>query len=128
MKHLALIVLFGLLGGCGKKAPPAMDVCAKLQAAGVASNCKLEPSTGLLTAAAKERATFDLSAPAGKTGQAMTFDKAADYEATVKAFDGAAVLAGRHRYGSASALVLVQLNSEASQETGDKARGVVDSL
>lgn len=71
---------------------------------------------------------FDLPSVPGKTGQVLRFAKSSDYEATVKAFDAAAVLAGRHRYGSSKALIFVQLNSEASSDVGAKAEGIVNAL
>ncbi len=118
--------LFGLmLLGCAAK-PSAMAVCEKLAGANVAEGCKTEPPGLGLGAAAKERVTFSI--PGGKTGQVLTFDKGSDYTATVKAFDAAAVLAGRHRYGSEGALVFVQLNSETPATLGDNAKKVVEGL
>lgn len=124
MRVLSLVLL---LVGCSKPQIPASDVCTKLVAAGVASNCKTEPPGGL-GAAASEHVVFDLPSVPGKTGQVLRFDKASDYEATSKAFDAAAVLAGRHRYGSASALIYVQLHSGAPADVGAKAAAVVAGL
>lgn len=121
----SLLVAVSLLAfGCGKK-PTAMAVCEKLVVAGVAANCEAKPPGGL-GAAALEHVVFDI--PGGKTGQVMTFDKASDYTATTKAYDAAAVLAGRHRYGSESALTFVQLNSETPAELGTNAKTVVEAL
>lgn len=120
-----LLFAFALLAfGCAKK-PTAKAVCEKLVTAGVATACWTEPPGGL-GAGALEHVVFDI--PGGKTGQVLTFDKASDYTATVAAFDAAAVLAGRHRYGSESALTFVQLNSETPAELGTNAKTVVDAL
>ena len=122
----SILVLAALVAGCSSP-PSAATVCQKLAAAGVAANCR--PSApGGLGAAASERQEFDLPDVAGKTGQVLRFADAAGYDATVKAFDAAAVLAGPHRYGSAKARVYVQLNSGAAADVGAKARAVVDSL
>jgi hypothetical protein len=118
------VVLVCLLVACAAK-PSAMSVCTKLGAAGVATECKSESPSGL-GAAARERVVFNI--PGGATGQVLAFDKSSDYDATVKAFDAAATLAGRHRYGSASALVFVQLNAETAQSLGTNAKLVVEEL
>jgi hypothetical protein len=113
---------------CQRERPQAKSVCDKLVAAGVATNCKDGgPADGLMAAAA-ERYVFDLPSVPDETGQVARFDKASDYDATVKAFDAMAALAGRHRYGSERALIFVQLNSKASAEIGAKAAAVVSSL
>lgn len=124
MKALALLGI--VIVGCSAK-PSAVEVCGKLEAAGVARGCRADAPGGI-GAAARDRAVFDLPSPAGATGQVLTFGKASDYTATVQAFDAAAVLAGRHRYGSESARVFVQMNAEASEELGAKARAVVSGL
>jgi hypothetical protein len=126
MRSLLLLASIALLS-CSKK-PDAMTVCKKLGDAGAAdpSTCKAEASNGGLAAAALERVIFDI--PGGKPGQVVTFDKTSDYRATVAAFDAAASLAGRHRYGSESALVFVQLNFAADPAAAAKAKAVVDSL
>lgn len=126
LKHVTVIALVGL-AACSKK-PAALDVCKKLETASVARNCKLNSERGGLVATAKEKAVFDLVAPADKTGQVLTFGSEGDLDATVKAFQAAAVLAGRHRYASTSALVFVQLNSDATEAEGSAAKGVVDGL
>lgn len=64
----------------------------------------------------------------GETGQAMRSEKTSGYDATVKAFDAMAALAGRHRCGSEKALIFVQLNSKASADVGTKTKAVVDGL
>jgi hypothetical protein len=122
----ALVILSALLA-CKDAGPAAVDVCAKLVATGVAANCKTDAPGGI-GAAAKERVVFDLPSVPGQTGQVLRFEKADFYDSTEKAFAGAAALAGRHQYGSRKALIFVQLNSDASDETGAKAKAVVDAL
>ena len=111
---------------CGKQ-PTGLEVCHKLEAAGVAAGCKTEQASGL-GAAAAEKAAFDLPSVPGKTGQVLRFEKDEQYEATVNAFSGAAVLAGPHRYGSPKTRIFVQLNDKASGEVGARAKAVVDAL
>lgn len=126
MKHIALLVLIALTG-CSKPGVTAMQVCQKLEAEGVAANCKEGKPAGL-GAAAAEQAVFDLPSVQGKTGQVLRFEKAEFLESTEKAFGAMAALAGRHQYASKKALVFVQLNSEAPAEIGAKAKTVVDGL
>jgi hypothetical protein len=124
MKRVIVLGLAMVAAGCAKR-PTAVATCEKLAAAGVATGCRAGSLGVGLVAAASERVEFSI-AESNKTGQA--FASAADYESTIKAFDGAAELAGRHRYGSPSALIFVQLNSEASPESGNAAKRVVDGL
>lgn len=124
---LAVCVLVSGLGGCKAARPTALEVCAKLVESGVAGGCKAEAPGGINVAAA-EKAVFDLPSVPGETGQVLRFEKSSDYEATTKAYDAMAVLAGRHRYGSEKALIFVQLNSQASSEIGAKADAVVKGL
>jgi hypothetical protein len=107
-----------VLSACSSK-PTAASVCTKLEAAGVAKNCRPEVPK-VINARASEEAVFDLPAPAGKTGHVLAFAKAEDYAATVKAYEAAALLAGSHRYGSEKALIFVQLNSDASSTACEK--------
>lgn len=93
----------------------------------MAKDCK-QSVPSAMNARAKEEYVFDLVAPKGKTGHVLAFEKADDYDATVKAYEAMAMLAGSHRYGSEKARIFVQLNSEASLDTGKKAKAVVDGL
>jgi hypothetical protein len=127
MRQGAAFLLVLSMAACSKP-PSAAAVCEKLVAAGVATNCKQGELGEGLVSAASDRAVFDLPSVPGETGQVVCFDKSADYDATVKAFDAMAALAGRHRYGSPSARVFVQLNSQAPAETGTKAEAVVEGL
>ena len=113
--------------GCHAK-PSAMSVCTTLVSSGVAANCKDGGPANGMGAAASEYVVFDLPSVPGETGQVLRFDKSSDFDATTKAFDAMAALAGRHRYGSSGALIFVQLNSGASTEVGKKAEDVVNKL
>lgn len=124
--RLMLVLLVGLCG-CQAK-PTASDVCAKLEAQGVAKGCSVTAERGGLVGAAKERVNFVLAEDAEKKGQVLSFGTAGELDATAKAFEAAAVLAGRHRYSSPKALIFVQMNAEASDATGAKAKAVVDGL
>lgn len=128
MKMTMLLILATVAATLGCQAKPtAAEVCAKLESAGVAKNCKQNVPSAV-NARAKEEYVFNLVAPAGKTGHVLAFDKADDYDATVKAYEAMAMLAGSHRYGSAKARIFVQFNSQASLDTGKKAKAVVDGL
>jgi len=126
-KRGLLVICFALTTAACHSKPTAAGVCGKLVAAGVAANCK-SGTPGGLGAAASEQAVFDLPSVPGETGQVLRFDKSSDFEATTKAYDAVAVLAGRHRYGSSAALIFVQLNSGASTDIGAKAEAVVNAL
>ncbi len=118
-------LILGLFG-CGKK-PTAMEVCKKREVAGVAAKCR-EEKPGGLAAAAVERAEFDLPSVPGKGGNVNRFDKEEAFASTSSAFEGAALLAGPHRYGSKASLIFVQMNDGASLEVGKRAKDVVDAL
>lgn len=125
MKKTALLLSI-VLCGCAAK-PSASDVCGKLVAAGIAANCK-QGSPKMFTARAKTVFDFDLVSVKGKGGAVLDFERSDDFDATVKAFEGAAMLAGPHRYGSSKALIFVQMNDGASPAVGAKTKGVVDAL
>lgn len=125
MTMLLLLVAASMVG-CASQ-PTAAEVCKKLESAGVAKGCKQNVPSAM-NARAKEEYVFDLVAPKGKTGHVLSFEKADDYDATVKAYEAMAMLAGSHRYGSSKARIFVQLNSEASLDTGKKAKAIVDGF
>lgn len=104
MRLLLPIVL--LAAGCAQY-PSAQDVCAKIATAGIG-------------------AYFDLVHVPGKGGGVMSFDSKDDYDATVKAFGAAAMLAGPHRYGNEKALIFVQANDKMSNDEGAKLKAIVD--
>lgn len=105
----------------------AKSICESLTSQGFGTNCKEDKPSGL-GAAAWQNYVFDLPEPKGKTCQILTFKTDADYQATVKAFDGAATLAGPHRYGNAKARVFVQCNSGMPRDAGGKLEQAVLAL
>lgn len=115
-----------LTAGCGSK-PTAVDVCAKLEANGVAKNCK-PGERGGLSSTASEKVVFDLVDVPEKTGQVLRFDDTGAYRQAVDSFQAAATLAGPHRYGSEKALIFVQISDAASEAIGAKAKATVDGL
>ena len=124
MRTIAALSLAVL--SCSKSPTPG-DVCQQLVAAGVAANCKPATPNGL-GARAREEVAFDLPSVPGHGGGVYVFDKAEDYAATVKAFEGAATLAGPWRFGNEKARIFVQLNEGAKPDVGAKARAVVEGL
>ncbi len=104
----------------------AMDACKKLEAAGVAAQCKADKPTGL-GIHASEAVAFELPALPNHGGAIFRFDSADDYDKTVKMF-AAASLAGPHRYGNRDRLIFTQFNSEASADVGAKAKAAIDAL
>jgi len=125
LRHITLLLSTLLCAACSKAKPTADAVCTQLVAAGVATNCVVKQPGGI-GAAADKAMDFDLAHDA--KGQVLTFRSEADFKATIGAFDAAAVLAGKHRYGSESALTFVQLNAQTPDAVGDKAKAVVDGL
>jgi hypothetical protein len=83
---------------------------------------------GLLGKAASEFVTFDLPSVQGKTGRVLRFRTADAYADAVAGYEAAAMLVGPHRYGSAKALIFVQLNNAAPTDVGAKAAAVVTAL
>lgn len=127
-KHLhAALVLLPFMFACGGSGPTAADVCKKVEASGIAKGCR-EDKPGGLGAASDSTWVADLVEVPGKTVQVMHFPNADTYAATVKSFEGAAVLAGPHRYGNEKGRIFVQANSGLSLEGGKKLKGVVDAL
>ncbi len=124
----AIILALVVLGGCAAK-PSAESVCKRFEAEGIAKpgSCK-QVSPAMLSARAKEKYDLELVSVPGKSAGVMTFENAEAYDATVKAFEGAAMLAGPHRYGNASKLVFVQMNDGASVDVGKKSKAIVDAL
>lgn len=114
------------VAACGK-GPTAMDVCHRLESAGVAANCRGGTPNGL-GAAAVEDAEFDLSSVPEHGGAVLRFDTDEAYDRTVDSFSKAAALAGPHRYGSRKTRIFVQMNEGASSAVGAQAKAVVDAL
>src|SRR4051812_35691679 len=98
MKKIVLAVALALLSVSCARQPTAAEVCAKLEAAGIARGCHEVKPAGI-SAGARERVDFDLVSVPGKGGAAMIFEKAEGYEAALKAYEATAVLGGPH-YGN----------------------------
>jgi len=114
------------LAACTPK-PSASDACAKIVAAGIGTGCHEVPPLAL-NARANHKFDFDLVGVKGKTGGVMSFDSKDAYDATVKGFEAAAVLAGPYRYGNEKALIFAQANSGLSLADGNKLRSVIEGL
>ena len=130
MRRLGTIlgaVLVSLTVAACSKPPTALEVCHKLEVAGVAANCRTEQASGI-GAAASEKAAFDLPSVPGKGGQVLLFEKDSSYESTVETFTKGAMLAGPHRYGSPKTRIFVQMNDGAAAVVGARAKAVVDAL
>lgn len=126
MRQILLVALPVVVLACSKQ-PSSADVCQKLVAAGVASNCHPATPNGL-GARASEETGFDLPSVPGHGGGVYAFEKADDFDSTVKAFEGAAMLAGPWRFGNAKSRIFVQLNDGAKPDVGQKAKALVDGL
>lgn len=122
----SLLVPFLVLASCTRQ-PSPREACAKLEASGIARGCHETKPEGL-GARAREVWTFDLPSVPGKGGNVFGFEKSDDYDATVKGFEGAAILAGPHRYGNPGARIFVQMNSGASLEIGKQTRAIIEGL
>lgn len=133
MRIPALLLASVALLGCDKISsavapkPTAKEVCEKLVAAGLGSNCK-EVVPGGVNARASSKWDFDLKSPPGKGAGVMSFADADAYKNAVAAYEATAFFAGAHRYGNEKALIFVQMNSGASLEDGKKAKAIVDGL
>ncbi|MFO0590324.1 MAG: hypothetical protein U0441_22470 [Polyangiaceae bacterium] len=121
-----LLPICVLAAGCGTT-PAAQDVCAKLEAAGVARGCH-EVKAEVINARARTKYDFDLVHVPGEGGAVLDFAKDDDYETTVKMYEAAAMFAGPHRYGNAKARVFVQMNAGASLEEGKQVKALVEGL
>lgn len=128
MRALTTIMLVLFLTACSKAKPPtAKEAADKLAAAGILTNCK-QAVPRALTARASEYWGCDLPSVPGKGASVLAFADDEAYEATVKAFEAAAMLAGAHRYGNAKVRIFVQMNEGASLETGQKTKAIVEAL
>lgn len=127
IRNLAVLLIISAAAlGCAK-APTAQDACSKLEAAGVAKGCR-EVKAEVINARAKTKYDFDLVHVPGKKGAVLDFAKDEDYEATVKAYEAAAMFAGPHRYGNPKALIFVQMNTDATLEEGKQVKALIDRL
>ena len=125
MKAILAVFVLGL-AACSKP-PSAMEACHKLEAAAVASNCRMGKPGGLGADAAEE-VEFDLSSVPGHGGGVYRFDNDEAYDSTVKSFDEAKVVAGPHRYGNKKARIFTQFNDGASMDVGAKAKVTILAL
>lgn len=105
----------------------AAAVCKKIVELNVGVNCTESEPIGL-GIGATEKYEFELPSVPGESGQVLLFSDKATYDKTVAAYDGAASLAGPHRYGSPSALVFVQINEGLSAAEGQKVEQLVAGL
>jgi hypothetical protein len=128
MRLQATVVVVATLSafGCGRRSS-ALDVCLKLQNAGLATSCHSVTPTGP-GAAAIESASFELAELPEHDGAVYRFENAASYDKTVDAFAAAAALYGPHRYGSRKALIFMQVNSDAPSDIATNVKNVVDGL
>lgn len=111
-----------VVAGCGSSRPTALQVCGELSKLEITSGCIRSTPSGF-GAAARDRAEFSTE---GRPGQVLTFASPADFDATVRAFDGMASLVGRHRYASRDSLVFVQLNAEVSDRHVVDVKNIVE--
>ena len=112
--------------GCGGQ-PSAMEVCKKLEGAGVASNCREGKKQGP-AAIAKELVIFDVVGLTGRPGEVMVFDERREYLNTVKTYNHLGTYNAMRRHGNDDKLVFVAFNERASDELDQKAKEIVDSL
>lgn len=111
-----------------EKTPPDLaSACKKLADAVKGSNCQKGSPAGI-GAAAWERYDFDLVEPKGEKCQVLSFRKVEDLDATVKAFDGAAALAGPHRYANRDALLFVQCNEGMPRDLAGPLTAALEKL
>jgi hypothetical protein len=103
------------------------DACEPLAKSVGGTGCK-EDKPGGLAAAATSNYVFDLADPRGRTCQILGFKSENDLDATVKAFDAAAALAGPHRYPNKKRLLFVQCNSDMPAADGKKIEAALAGL
>jgi len=116
-----------ILPGCGGQ-PSAMEVCKKLEAAGIAENCREGQKTGA-SAIAKEKAEFDVpKLAANRPSEVLTFNQDREFLNTVKTYNELGTHNGMHRYGNANRRVFVAIHEDAAAELADKAQKIVDEL
>jgi len=122
----ALLAAVVAVVGCGGQ-PAAMEVCKKLEGAGVASNCREGKKQGP-AAIAKELVVFDVVGLAGRPGEVMVFGERREYVNTVKTYNHLGTYNAMRRHGNEDKLVFVAFNEKASEALDQKSKEVVDSL
>lgn len=123
--RLAVLVALGCLA-CSSR-PAAMDVCKKLEAAGVATGCKEAKATGI-NATAQQVTEFEVTGLAGQKGFVLAFDQQAAYDNTVRSYSELGSRNADHRAGNRQRLVFVTLPAEAPAELGERAEKLVSEL
>lgn len=112
-------------GGGPAPVKNAMDACRRFEAAGAATGCHTESVEPALTPGARQRVLFTL--PSGKRGQVFSFDDKGDYEKSAKNIEDMSS-AGKHRWGSKSSKIYVQLNKDATDDESRKVKDTLDSF
>ena len=120
-----VVVAFLSAVGCTKHSS-AVEVCHKLEGAGVATGCHGIPPTGV-GAGAAETAQFELTEMPEHEGTVYRFEDGAAYDKTAAALD-AATRTGPHPFGSRKALIFVQLNSNTPSDIAAHVRTLVEAL
>jgi hypothetical protein len=116
-----------ILVGCSGQ-PSALEVCKKLEAAGIAENCREGQKYGA-SAIAKEKAEFDLpKIPTNRPSEVLTFNQDREFLNTVKTYNEFGTHNGMHRYGNSNRRVFVAIHEDAPAELADKAEKIVDGL
>ena len=124
---LQLVMGLGIVvTACGSK-PSAMDVCVKLEGAGVAANCREGAKSGVAQAA-KEVVEYDVPGLAGEGGVVMSFETSKTYDSTMRSYMELGSLNGKHRFGRKEKLVFTAINEQASEEAAAKAASVFEAL
>ncbi|WP_281326714.1 hypothetical protein [Polyangium sp. 6x1] len=105
----------------------AKEVADKLTAEGILANCKEGVPKGA-NARASEYWSCDLPSVPEKGAGVMVHDSDDAYAATVKTYEGFALVAGSHRYGNPKTRVFVQLNEGAPLDVGKKTKAIVEAM
>jgi hypothetical protein len=121
------LLLFGAtLVACSGQ-PSAMSVCKKLEAEGVATNCRVGQKSGA-AAVAKERVEFDVPKVGGKPGEVLVFAEEREYLITVSTYNRIGAYNGLNRFGSRDRLVFTAFSEHAAPELAEKAQKVIEAL
>lgn len=112
-------------GGGPTPVRSAMEACRRFESIGAASNCREESIEPALTPGAQQRVVFTL--PSGKKGQVLSFNDKGDYEKSAENFEELSG-AGKHRWGSKSSGIYVQLNKEADDDEARMIKDAVDAF
>lgn len=126
LQRVSLVMGLLFAAGCSADRPTAQAVCKKIVVERSGGRDCEERSPDGLGAAAVSSYWYTLAN--GENAQVLQFQKASDYEATERAFDAAAVLAGPHRYGNKEALIFIQMNKGASPAEVTAARDTLNEL